>query len=538
MKYYPTHMHLHASHEPSASISSHMEWAKRLGIRYIWLTEHDSRIGRKKKPLDSFVFLEDKLTYTLPSGIKAGFTEEEGSCGSYSFFKSGDFFSLSVIAKKGEREELTFKSSGKNHSEPLLADVAVELDADFSVNQDASVVFEIILSKRPPDFSHARLVYYLGNAPEREEGHIQYVPFPERTDGKYIFNISSDAGEEVGGLDNALCYIKLILVGGSSEAECIIRRISFSRKKNANEAREAQKQLANALSEKYGVRAFVGFEITEAGKPGRHKNCFSTTVPVLDYEARGFNITEREAAEHVISNGGIFSYNHALTELYEEGLTVYQKKERVLSLARSLAACKLFGASVLEVGFPNGRDGFDYRLYSMLWDSLSMSGVFVTADGDSDNHGAEASGWTEGNNFATYIGLSEDEHPCEENIVKSLRRGTVYAADPTKNVVIDISSDGYPAGSVRVGKRCDISFYAEVSVPSRVITVVNGNAVRWEDYRPGVIRFSEGLLAWEKYNFIRFEICDSEGRLIAISNPIYLVRDASDIPPEAECRKV
>ena len=50
MRFYPMPMHLHAACEPSASIGAHMHWARRLGIRHLFLTEHDSRIGVKRRP--------------------------------------------------------------------------------------------------------------------------------------------------------------------------------------------------------------------------------------------------------------------------------------------------------------------------------------------------------------------------------------------------------------------------------------------------------------------------------------------------------
>ena len=51
MKFYPMPMHLHASHEPTASIGAHMQYARALGMRHIWLTEHDVRMGRKVRDI-------------------------------------------------------------------------------------------------------------------------------------------------------------------------------------------------------------------------------------------------------------------------------------------------------------------------------------------------------------------------------------------------------------------------------------------------------------------------------------------------------
>ena len=86
MKYYPIHMHLHCSHEPTASLGSTMSLCKKLGIMHMWTTEHDVRMGKKKRDVPEFRFSEKELFITLPSGAKAGFKEEENG-GSYALKK-------------------------------------------------------------------------------------------------------------------------------------------------------------------------------------------------------------------------------------------------------------------------------------------------------------------------------------------------------------------------------------------------------------------------------------------------------------------
>ena len=101
MKYYSMPMHLHSSHEPTASIGAHMSRATELGMKYIWLTEHDIRMGRKKKAIPFFSFSEPSLQYKLQNGAEAGFTEAEGNSGKWSFSQGVSHYELNISTENG-----------------------------------------------------------------------------------------------------------------------------------------------------------------------------------------------------------------------------------------------------------------------------------------------------------------------------------------------------------------------------------------------------------------------------------------------------
>ena len=248
MKFYPMHLHLHCSHEPTASISSHMSHAVELGIRHIWTTEHDTRMGKKAKDIPVFAFPEKQLFVTLENGAKAGFQEEEGNTGSYVFEETESGISLRFTAKENERESLLFYSLGKRHCDPLFSRLKVTLNADIDVARegDGRVVVEFILSAQPPSYQQAKLCYVTGKLPESDQ-NVQYLPFPEKQDGAYVFNLTNDAGEEIGGIDNALCNIRLRVENG---AEMRFYSFVFDRELNFQEVREEQIKLAKRLGEK------------------------------------------------------------------------------------------------------------------------------------------------------------------------------------------------------------------------------------------------------------------------------------------------
>ena len=522
MKFYPIHMHLHCSHEPSASIGSHMSHAAELGIKHIWTTEHDTRMGKKQTDIPVFAFPEDKLFTVLENGAKAGFLENDDNSGSYAFEKTEKSFQLRIQANVGEKESLTFHSQGKKHCDALFSRLSVEMDADIRGN----VRVEFILSAQPPTYTQAKLCYVLGDDISSEE-NVQYLPMPKKTDGVYRFPLYTDVSETIGGLDNALCLIRIIV---QDNAEMLFRSFRFLRELNFEQVRAEQKKIAEKLGKKWGVTAFVGFEVTGAGN---HKNCFSTKVPVIDYAAKNYQVDNQSAIEHIKSHGGIFSWNHPYTNYKKE----LSKDEIKRELSKELIDNRVYGASLIEVGFPCGRDGFDASDYTWLWDQLSANGVFITGDGDSDNHHAVADGWTRGNNFCTFAGLDDDDMPTEENFIKAFRRGSVWLGNPVAMESVDFTSDGFPMGSIRVGKRIDLQFSAASKAKGGyAVCIINGKPVSRVEMKEGKAAYSFTLCAEQKYNFARMEIYDDADCLVALTNPIYLVADRKDLPQDTDGR--
>lgn len=526
MKYYPIHTHLHCSHEPTASIGSHMSHCKELGIAHMWTTEHDTRMGRKKKYLPEFRFLEKTLFVEFPNGAKAGFREEE-SDGNYAFEETNAEISLCIEAEKNERESLLFHSKGKAHSDPLFSRLTVELEADITLKRSGQVCIEFVLSAQPPTYQQARLCYVLGGIPtEKTDEPVQYLPFPEKQDERYVFNLAEDVGEEIGGLDNALCNIRLIAENGG---RILFKALHFKRVFNFEQVRQEQKKLVEQLGKKWGVKGFVGFEITGAGN---HKNCFSTIVPVIDYEAHDYKVNNEQAIEYIKKHNGIFSWNHPFTAYLKSKKS---KQEIFEELALELIQTRVHGASLMEVGFPFGRDNFEAKDYLRLWDRLSEKGIMITGNGDSDNHHAVAEGWTEGNNFCSFAGFDENEPPTEENFVKAFRRGSLWAGNPVVIKNLSFTGDGKEQGSLIRGRQVCVEFSAtDIQCEGYAVCISNGKEIKRVPIENGTVAGNWVLSCEQTYNFARVEIYNDEDILIAFSNPIYLVGENTEIKERRE----
>ncbi len=148
MRYYPMAMHLHTCHQPGASMESHIYNAKKLEMKYIHFTDHDTRTGRKQSPVTFFDFSKGVLKYEETKGQSVSFDPVgEPVCS----FENGAL----KLSSNGGRCGLSFASTGKRHTWALLSEVILKLSFDYKCDGDSRIVFDIKLSQRPPEHKEA-----------------------------------------------------------------------------------------------------------------------------------------------------------------------------------------------------------------------------------------------------------------------------------------------------------------------------------------------------------------------------------------------
>ena len=524
MKYYPMHMHLHSVHQPGASMESHMFNAKTLGMQYIHYTDHDTRTGRKSIPVTHFDFSRGEMKYydTKKSSVS---WEPIGApiCNA----EPG----LLTVSNSGstKAEGIYFVSSEKRHTWALLSEVTLTLGFDYDIDEESRVIIDIKLSQRPPDHIEAHYRYVIGKLSDELPPHTVEVPLAIAPDGIYRLNLTEDIGKEesIGGLDNAFSTIEIIV---EKNATVRLRRFEIENKYGFNDVIVRQRALAEKIGEKYGVKPFVTTEISGAGQ---HKNCFTSSVPVINYEERNYNVSEEEAVEHILSHGGVFSYNHPFEANKYKGrdYTREEVEEIVAYESEHLSSKNVYGATLMEVGFPGGRGFFTFNDYLRLWDNLSMRGVFITGEGDSDSHYSDKA-WFNRNNFASWIGVDESlTFPIpEESFIEAMKAGNVYMGDPVfLKGEVDFSSEGRPMGSVIRfdGKElCASVKICEVKAGWKVRAIFNGEPL-FEDVvsADGDYEKKYTVNPSAPISFTRIEMFNSEGRCILLTNPIYYVEN-------------
>ena len=528
MIYEPMHMHLHTCHQPGGSMEGHIYNASRLGMRYIRFTDHDTRCGRGKNPIDRFDF-------TLGEAV---ISDKRGKYG-FKFFGEPDVeisdgkmkVSSSYTGSETHSFGAYFFSSGTKHTVSLIAEVAITLGMKFKTVGDAHIYLDVRLSQHPPEHTPAHLIYSLDGYPAAE-GKCVRLPLSVSEDGIYRLALSEDMRElwEIGGLDNVFdTVIVTAEIRGGGYAEFTLDDFKIDAKYGYDDVIVRQRAVADRIGEKYGVKPFVTTEISDAGQ---HKNVFSTSVPVINYAELEHPLTEWDAAEHVKAHGGIFAYNHPFeNNKYKKikDLTREEVELAVIKEAASLISARLYGATLMEVGFVEGRGCFTLSDYLRLWDIISLSGLFITGYGDSDSHKNHQS-WFEGNNFATWIGVDESlPFPVpEEELIRSMKAGNVYMGDPVfLKSEISFTSGNATMGSVvfREGDRVKMSFSVKSPLPDSTVRVIVDGGELLKDKIHSAEEYNLDFEFSPEFalDFARVELYNSEGRCIMLTNPIYVV---------------
>ena len=559
-RYYAQHMHMHSCYQPGASMEGHMYHARNLDMKYIWITDHDNRMGRKKYEIDGFTFEAKKMFAAGPTGLKSGFLPlQENQTGCVELTKEDAYTGKKCMRLWTGNETdswmgtgVYFHSDGKRHCASLLAGIRLQLAYKVKCGnlENARLIFDVRLSERPPEHTRAHILYVVGNADGLDkEPHTLVIPLDGKAQWQEtVFELSADVLSEaarkndLGGLDNAFDTLTIRVESRCGE-EITVWIDDFTKhvQRSAQETIEMQKAVAAEIGKQYGVVPFVAKEISAAGP---HKNCFGTSVPVIPYEAMGYEVSHEQACEWVKRHGGIFALNHPFEKYKRMNLTNIDYNTETEQLAKEYIDNNCWGATLIEVGFPQGRC-FPLDCYLRLWDLLSLHGMFLTGYGSSDNHSNQPEKWYQGNNFATWLGVEiRDDEQKEEDFLLAMKSGRAYMGDPVriKGEIILESCEGAPMGSVvevNAPDKKQVSFAADCLEAGWCLKwIVNG-----EVQKESVI----GAKSWEEscfvettlpVNLVRVELYDEEHRCILLTNPVYFYRKDLGVPDIPEERRI
>ncbi len=529
-RYYPMHMHLHAGCDYGSSMALDMYNASKLGMEYIWFTDHDTRMVRREKEVKGFSFdtpflmRENGKEFT---GFKT--VNEETRYNINPEKKTLTLYSEGL--KEGwNTSGVFFASNGTRHTCSLASSVYLSVDLkDYTPDEDSRIIFAVKLSQRPPEMKNAYMLYVMGEADDLENlPHIQVIP-ENYEKGIFRMDISSDVSEDIsiGGKDNAFDTLYILLqTRNNKKASLSVGDFETKRIHYGEDLRKNLITAAKKAGEGYKVTPFVSFEISGAGE---HKNCFSTKVPVIDYYEYDYNVSEKEAIDHTLKYDGIFALNHPFATKPFKGKGNLPEEEKIKmfqDLYREFYKNDTYGASLIEVGYPEGRN-FPLEYYTFLWDALSLSGHFLAGYGCSDCH-RNNEGWFDGNNFAAYIGVDASlSYPVsEEAFTDAMKERRMYTADPVKikGEIRFETASGEQMGSILDLKETEIIFSAADTKPGWKFVLINNGV---EIYKEEIKDIAYSYRAVLKQNgkpvsFLRAELYDEDGRCILLTNPIYL----------------
>ncbi len=541
-RYHPITLHIHSAWERQASMEGHFYNAQKLGIKHMYITDHDIRMGPRENQIDHFDFNKGVLRVEEPSPDPRrpkwyGFTTTQEDPGTSIAVKDGALVMEAVSNSKDWTTISTvFDTSQKRHEYALLANVFLHLNMLVSEpDDDVRVIVDVKLSQRPPEFLNGHILYVFGNTEGLDSPYATIKPMKNAGEFvRYALPLLQDA-EKVGGGDNVLNTISFTVSARNGKtARLLVNHFSITWDIEFEEGRKAQQKLADTLGKKYGVTPYVTTEITGAG---RHKICFSTKVPIINYKELAYKVTDEEAMEHVRRYGGIYSRNHPFDTIkdkifFKEDPAVIEKL--IQEIIDSFISNRAWGAKMVEVGYPIGHAGLPMETYLRLWDALSKAGIFISGYGDSDNHANDVH-WFDGSNFVGYIFAEE---PSEDAFIHSMCAGNLYTGDPVYMQKIGVSfssTEGQIMGQVSESEHPGEAILELSNVPEgcRVIWTVNGENIK-ECSCKGNFTDKVAIPTANKVNFVRAALYKDE-RCIMLTNPLYQTTDKdviSNIPKE------
>jgi hypothetical protein len=203
-------------------------------------------------------------------------------------------------------------------------------------------------------------------------------------------------------------------------------------------------------------------------------------------------------------------------------------------IAAHLLANSVLGCDILEVGYVS-RNGVDLAHHLGLWDVLSRHAVFITGNGVTDDHAG--TNWRGIHNNWTTTAWSTDD--SEAALLRALAAGRVWTSSLVGfGGTLDVRADGLPMGSVSVSglSSRQLQVIATGLPAASSVEVLRGN-VDHAGSTPNTVviarvpaaSFPTGSVTvpvdTTRSCFVRVQVRNSAGVLVAVSNPVWLLRE-------------
>jgi hypothetical protein len=288
------------------------------------------------------------------------------------------------------------------------------------------------------------------------------------------------------------------------------------------------------------------FQALEVSLTVPHINWFGSGVVMTDY---GTITPSKQSAyqaflqgtviPQIHAGGGLASYNHPYGASSGKALPTSTQDQKMATLAAAMLVDNALGSDLLEVGYPL-RAGVDLAHHVGLWDVLSRNAVFLTGNGTSDDH--VGTDWMRsGNNWCTSVWAASK---AESALLQALAAGRSWCGSlPWFRGGLDLLVDGScPMGSVSVSALSARQLQAiATGLPTNgVLQVMQGvvdyagtssptpNTSLIATYSTADLAAGSVTLQVDNSvsSFVRTQVLDSSGTVVALSNPAWLLRQA------------
>jgi predicted metal-dependent phosphoesterase TrpH len=551
-------MHIHGPFsEGAASYEAHLEQAHRNRVDVIWWTDHDFRVAahgyRHAVNFDGATEAEDGLEWTwkridegdlvTPSeefvSRATGSTDsaDGGGRANGTGRAEGGGRALRLVATGGPPDggALWYAGTAWNHTySTCIADTTLELDVrPERSGPDAVLILEFDLSYRPARGGRPagtyRLRYRIGGSPDRRhraDGLIGTVDVPApagawtRLTVKPVEDVRL-LWPDVVAADNSMRNLRVgVVAGPGARAAFQVDRLVFTRARRRGAAgEELRAEVLDNYRDYPGVTHHRAYEISLV----RHLNWYGgdQTLPAFPSPPRRDNDPAAAAAmvEFLHRHGGVVCWNHPLDVADRE------------SLARLMIERNALGVDLVEIGRS--------QLDDLLWvlDVTARNAVFFTAVGSSDDH--------DGRNWLAeserYVTCAWARSTGRDDLVRALGRGAAWFTDPLRyRGAMDLRIGGRSAlGAVVLTwePTVPVGLVAADLPGGSALEVITGvvDFAGTDDLAPAtrtrripaeaVDDATTEVMAPGDGAFIRTQVRLANGKLAAVSNPVWLLRD-------------
>ena len=338
--------------------------------------------------------------------------------------------------------------------------------------------------------------------------------------------------------DFALWNIQFNAVSTGDPVSGYFDYLRIKRALTGGELLAQQQSMMSALARSYpAVTQQQGLEVSWRVP---HVNWFGGNVFVPTYQgvagtAKAYtSYVQNTVIPQIHQSGGLCSYNHpyGYSDIAEQSQSV---QDSLLSqAAATLLGDKALGCDLIEVGY-NLRQGVDLTHHIGLWDVLSRHALFLTGNGTSDDHfGQNWAGLR--NNWISAAWAASTGQP---DLLAALAAGRAWCGAIGYRGAIDMLVDGLvPMGAVSVSAVTSRNLVLTATgIPSGGSVQLIQGTVDYTGTTPdtsvaasftgtdlvaggGQVRTAVDTT---RETFIRPQILDSAGTVIATGNPVWLL---------------
>lgn len=561
-------MHIHSSFsEGWASMSAHLDQATKHGVQVVWWTDHDFRMSALNfKQVVHFT----SLTQETGQGGRWEWTRRTSgplttssngqivqSPASPNDTVAGGSLSLSASSTSSSLASLGFFAdshpAGWNYQTNLLGQVLTVDVMPTSVGSNSYLEFKIGTSYHPatkgrPAGPYTVSYRFGGDQPPgtRLAQGLQGIVYLAATPNQWR-TVSVNPCDDIKALwpdlearDFSSNEITLSAASTGALASGYFDYLRFERPNSSgNVPLRIQRKIKKRYTRKYpAVAQRPGLEM---GQLLPHLSWFGGSLDLADYSTvnSGNHLDfMKQQVQKVHAAGGVVSYNHPYGYTSIGLLPQATQDAHRAQFASTLINNRAIGCDVIEIGY-RSRAGMDLAHHVGLWDILSRNAVFLTGNGVTDDHAA--TNWlTLNNNWVTSVWAP---NKSRDALLDALRSGRAWASSLSGfKGQLDLLADSViPMGSVSVSgvSQRQVSVVATGIPSGGSVRVVRGTVdyVGSADPTPStqvVASYTTAQLAGGAVNlavntavsrFVRTEVRDSSGVTVAVSNPIWLLRE-------------